>query len=69
MKTLVQIEDQYRGLLEAAPDGMVVVNRSGEIVLLNLQAERQFGYARGELVGQQVSRASCWRRRRMRWWW
>ena len=56
MKTLVQIEDQYRGLLEAAPDGMVVVNRSGEIVLLNLQAERQFGYARGELVGQQVKR-------------
>ena len=35
-------------------DAMVVVNHAGEIVLLNLQAERQFGYRRDELVGQKV---------------
>ncbi len=33
---------------------MVVVNQSGEIVLLNVQAEKQFGYSRDELLGQQV---------------
>src|SRR6185503_15735607 len=45
---------RYRGLLEAAPDAMVVVNQGGEIVLLNLQAEKQFGYRRNELLGQKV---------------
>ena len=53
-KHLAQMEARYRGLLEAAPDAMVVSSANGEIVLLNLQAEKQFGYQRDELVGQQV---------------
>src|SRR5580704_1553339 len=53
-KHLARMEGRYRGLLEAAPDAMVVVNQAGEIVLLNVQAEIQFGYRRHELVGQKV---------------
>jgi PAS domain S-box-containing protein len=51
---LAQMEGRYRGLLEAAPDAIVVVNKDGEIVLLNLQAEEQFGYPRDELIGKNV---------------
>ena len=54
-KHLAQMEARYRGLLEAAPDAMVVVNPRGEIVLLNLQAEKEFGYRRDELLGQKVT--------------
>jgi PAS domain-containing protein len=43
------------GLLEAAPDAMVCVRRDGQIVLVNAQADRLFGYPREELVSVRVS--------------
>jgi PAS domain S-box-containing protein len=49
------MEARYRGLLEAAPDAMVVVDEAGDIVLLNVQAEKQLGYRRDELIGQPVT--------------
>ncbi len=52
---LTRMASEYRELLDAALDAMVVVNHRGEIVLLNLQAERQFGYRRADLLGQDVS--------------
>jgi len=51
---MLQSEARYRGLLEAAPDAMVVVDPNGDIILLNVQAEKHFGYSRDGLVGQKV---------------
>ncbi|TMQ11388.1 MAG: PAS domain S-box protein [Deltaproteobacteria bacterium] len=47
-------EARFRGLLEAAPDAMVIVDESGRIVLINSQTERLFGYTRDELYGRTV---------------
>jgi PAS domain S-box-containing protein len=49
-----EAQAQYRGLLEAAPDAMVIVNEHGHIVLVNAETERLFGYPRDELIGQVV---------------
>ena len=47
-------EQWFRGILGAAPDGLLVCDEKGEIVLANRQAEQMFGYQSGTLAGTSV---------------
>jgi protein-histidine pros-kinase len=54
IKERTNAEQKFKALLESAPDATIILNRSGEIVLVNAQAQRLFGYSRAELLGQRV---------------
>ncbi len=47
-------EARFRQLLEAAPDAIVIVDRTGRMQFVNSQTEKLFGYARSEMLGQDI---------------
>jgi PAS domain S-box-containing protein len=47
-------DEQFRLAIEAAPTGMLLIDRRGSIVLVNAQIEKLFGYPRSELLGQPM---------------
>jgi len=54
MTTQRLAEARFRGLLESAPDSIVVVDGAGIITIVNSETERMFGYERHELLGQPI---------------
>src|SRR5580658_2396089 len=53
-EVLRRAEQKFRSLLEAAPDGMIISSESGQISLVNSQAEQVFRCHREELIGQNI---------------
>jgi PAS domain S-box-containing protein len=54
INSLVAARTRFQELLEFAPDAVVLANQDGQIVLVNSQTEKLFGYRREELLGQTV---------------
>ena len=50
----LESEAWFQTLLESAPDAMIIVDGSGDIVVVNSQAEKMFGYSREELIGRRI---------------
>ena len=51
---LRESEAKFRGLLESAPDSMLIVNDRHEILMVNRQFEAMFGYDRAEVIGKDM---------------
>jgi PAS domain S-box-containing protein len=49
-----RLEERFRQVVESAPNAMVMIGQTGRIEMVNAQAERVFGYARAEMLGQHV---------------
>src|SRR3989344_3810002 len=52
--TLRKNEERFRNVIDATPNGLLMVDQVGKIVLCNSQFENQFGYHRDEVIGQRM---------------
>lgn len=49
-----EADERFRLAVEAAPNGMLVADQEGRIILVNSELERLFGYTRDEVIGQKI---------------
>jgi len=56
VQRIEESQQRFRTLLEFAPDAMVIIDESGEIVTVNQRTEEVFGYSRNEIIGQPIDK-------------
>ncbi len=49
-----QLENKFKSILESAPDALVITNQDGEIMLINVQTKKIFGYSKSEITGKYI---------------
>lgn len=47
-------ESKLRTVIESVPNGIIMINGSGKIILANSELEKMFGYDRDELLDKQI---------------
>src|ERR1700722_18714160 len=50
----MHLDDVFRQIVEAAPHAMVMIDHAGRIGMMNVEAERVFGYKRNEILGGSI---------------
>ena len=58
MRGTTSAEEKFRLAVDACPNGMVMTDAAGQILLVNTETERLFGYRRDQLIGRSISGAS-----------
>ena len=56
VRRIQESQTRFRALIESAPDAMVIIDASGNIVMVNQRTELLFGYSRNEILGQPVEK-------------
>jgi len=54
IESCIKSENEFKGLLESAPDAIIIVNKQEKIQLVNSQTEKLFGYKRDEIIGKEI---------------
>ncbi len=54
LSSLKQAEEQFRTLIESAPDAMIIVDANGFIILINEQTKKLFEYTEEEMIGREI---------------
>ena len=60
-------EERFRSMVEAAQTGMVMVDQTGAMLMVNKLVEQQFGYPREELLGRKIEMLMPERYRTQHW--
>lgn len=51
---LRESEERFRAVVEGSPNGIIMIDHEGTIVMVNSQTEQLFAYARNELIGHSI---------------
>ena len=49
-----QADERFRLVVESAPNAVIMTDQEGQILLVNSQTEKFFGYSRTELLGKSI---------------